>query len=207
MTERLGIMGGTFDPIHYGHLLAAEEARLRFGLGRVLFLPNRQPPHKKDYPVSPAERRYEMVVLATASNPHFSATRLELERPGPSYAIESVRALAKEGGNEQELYFITGADAILQILTWRQPEELAGLCWLIAVTRPGYDLAEMERRVGAKLMARVRPLPVPGVNVSSTELRQRAAEGQSLRYLTPAAVASYIAKHGLYRPREEGKSQ
>jgi len=206
MSDRLGIMGGTFDPIHVGHLIAAEEARLRFRLGRVIFMPNHQPPHKKDYPVTPAEHRYGMVVLATASNPHFFASRLELDRPGPSYAIDTLRALAA-CEQTRELYFITGADAILQILTWRRPEELAELCSFIAVTRPGYDLAEMQRRVGAKLMARVHPLAAPGVEISSTQLRERAARGQSLRYLTPAPVATYIAKHGLYRPRQGGASQ
>ena len=198
--ERLGIMGGTFDPIHFGHLLSAEEARLRFRLERIIFIPNGRPPHKKDYAVTPAEHRYQMAELATGPNPHLLCSRLELDRPGPSYTIDTLRALAEQGERPRDLYFITGADAILQLLTWRQPEELADLCWLIAVTRPGYDLAEMERRVDAKLMARVRPLSVPGVDISSTELRRRAVLGQSLRYLTPGAVACYIAKHGLYQP-------
>jgi nicotinate-nucleotide adenylyltransferase len=198
VSEAVGIMGGTFDPVHFGHLTAAEEARLRFGLARVVFVPNGQPPHKKDYPVTPAEDRYAMVVLATASNPAFDASRVEIDRPGPSYAVDTVQALRERLGPEVRLYFITGADAILEILTWREPEELARSCEFIAVTRPGYDMRRLERELSASLLERTHVLPVPGVDISSTELRRRAGVGESLRYLTQESVVRYIAAHRLY---------
>jgi nicotinate-nucleotide adenylyltransferase len=198
MACAVGIMGGTFDPIHLGHLVAAEEARVRFGLGRVIFVPNRVPPHKKDYEVTAAEHRYAMVVLATAENPHFETSRIELERPGPSYTVDTMREFRRQLGEEGWLYFITGADAMLETLTWRQPEELAALCEFIAVARPGYDLARLSGTLSAEIMARVHGLDIPGVEVSSTELRRRAAAGESLRYLTPTAVARYIEMNRLY---------
>jgi nicotinate-nucleotide adenylyltransferase len=191
-------MGGTFDPIHFGHLAAAEEARIRFDLARVIFIPNGQPPHKKDYPVTEAERRYEMVVLATASNPAFEASRIEIDRAGPSYAVDTLRALRAELDNAATLYFITGADAILEILTWRHPEKLAQECEFIAVTRPGYDIRRLEHALSSELLARTHVLRVPGVDISSTELRARAGTGGSLRYLTQESVVRYIAGHRLY---------
>ncbi len=137
-------MGGTFDPIHYGHLIAAEEARYRFQLARVVFVPCGQPPHKKPYAVTPAEHRYAMTLLATASNPHFIVSRIEIDRPGPSYSVDTVRLLRQQLP-DAELFFITGADAVLEILTWKDSDELIGLCRFIAVTRPGYDLRQLER--------------------------------------------------------------
>jgi len=202
MACAVGIMGGTFDPIHLGHLVAAEEARLRFHLDRVIFVPSGAPPHKKDYEVTPAEHRYAMVVLATASNPHFEASRLELERPGPSYTVDTMREFRRQCGDECRLYFITGADAMLETLTWRQPEGIAALCEFIAVARPGYDLGRLSGALSAPIMARVHVLDIPGVEVSSTELRRRAAAGESLRYLTPLAVAQYVRTHRLYREPE-----
>jgi len=207
---RLGIMGGTFDPIHYGHLAAAEEARVAFGLDRVTFIPCRQPPHKKDYPVTDPEHRYAMTVTATCANPHFVASRIELERPGPSYTLDTLRAL-RDAHPQAELYFVTGADAVRELLTWREPQQLVALCRLVAVTRPGYDLAGLERDLG-ELARGVAPLEAPGVNISSTQIRERVAQGRSIKYLTPAAVETYIAKHGLYRegddqPQKKGGEQ
>ena len=203
MAHAVGIMGGTFDPVHYGHLLAAEGARIRFALERVMFVPNGQPPHKKDYPVSPARYRYEMVVLATASNPAFQVSRLEVDRAGPSYAVDTLRELQEGFGAGRKLYFITGADAVLELLTWRDPEKLVEACEFIAVTRPGYDLGRLEQTLSAGLRARVHVLDMAGVYISSTELRRRAAAGESLRYLTPASVVRYIAAHGLYSEGEK----
>ena len=203
----VGIMGGTFDPIHLGHLVAAEEARVRFGLDRVIFVPNGAPPHKKDYEVTPAEHRYAMVVLATAANPHFEASRLELDRPGPSYTVDTMREFRRQFGVKCRLYFITGADAMLETLTWRQPEELAALCEFLAVTRPGYDLARLSEALSAEIMARVHVLDTPGVEVSSTELRRRAAAGESLRYLIPPAVARYIETNRLYAGLKTAETQ
>jgi nicotinate-nucleotide adenylyltransferase len=191
-------MGGTFDPIHFGHLVAAEEARIRFRLSRVIFVPNGEPPHKKDYRVTPADRRYEMVVLATASNPAFDASRAEVERQGPSYAVDTVQHFRNHLGPDVGLYLITGADAMLEILTWREPEKLAEECEFIAVTRPGYDAARLKTELSRHLLERTHVLRVPGVSISSTELRRRAGMGESLRYLTQESVVRYIATHRLY---------
>jgi len=193
-------MGGTFDPIHYGHLLAAEEARERFGLDRVLFIPSGTPPHKKDYPVSPAEHRYVMTVLATADNPHFFVSRTEMDRPGPSYAVDTVRLIAAEHPGAV-IVFITGADAVLEILQWKDAANLIAQCEFIAVTRPGYDLAALDR-LDPDFRARVQRLVIPGIEVSSTDLRERVRNGMTLAYLTPRPVERYIAKYGLYQGAE-----
>jgi len=198
VASALGMMGGTFDPIHCGHLAAAEEARARFQLDRVVFVPSGQPPHKKEYPVTAAECRYDMVRLAVGSHPDFEVSRVEVDRPGPSYAVDTVRTLRAQLDPETRLYFITGADAILEMLTWRSPEELAKSCDFIAVTRPGYDLGRLEQALGVLPGARVHLLNAPGVDISSTDIRQRVRRGDSLRYLVPTPVVRYIAAHGLY---------
>jgi nicotinate-nucleotide adenylyltransferase len=198
MKQAVGIMGGTFDPIHFGHLAAAEAARTRFRLSRVIFLPNRHPPHKPDYLPAPPERRCDMVLLATASNPDFAVSRLELDRPGPSYSVDTLAALAQQLGPDTQCHFILGADAVLDLLTWRDPERLAQTCRFLAVSRPGYDLARLHQALTPDLLARTDVLQVPGLDLSSTELRRRAASGESLRYLTPQAVVRYIAHHRLY---------
>ena len=204
----IGILGGTFDPIHFGHLVAAEEARTRFSLDRVIFVPNGDPPHKKLYAVTPAERRYEMVVLATASNPFFEASRMEIDRPGPSYSVDTIRALRGQFGAGAALYLITGLDALIEIATWHEPGKLLELCELIAVTRPGYEAERLRAVLTAPMLERTHVLDIPRVDVSSTELRERAAAGQALRYLTPEPVVRYIEARGLYRqgcaPRRVG---
>ena len=192
-------MGGTFDPIHYGHLVTAEEARIRFGLSQVIWVPSGQPPHKKEYDVSSPEHRYAMTLLAIVTNPHFEISRIELDRPGPSYAIDTVRALRQEWGEDIEPFFITGADAILEILTWREPRQLVGLCEFIAATRPGFDLAKVEQMLDPELRAHVHPVAVPGVEISSTELRERVRRGLPIKYLTPTAIEMYVSKHRLYQ--------
>ncbi len=192
-------MGGTFDPVHYGHLAAAEEARSRFGLARVIFVPSGRPPHKPELAVTPAEARYEMVVLATASNPAFETSRIELDRPGPSYSADTMEWYRRQFGAEARLYFITGADAVLELMSWHEPERLLQVCELIAVMRPGYDLGALGEALGPELLERVHSIEAPGVEVSSTELRRRAGSGQSLRYLAPPAVIKYIENRGLYR--------
>lgn len=197
-------MGGTFDPIHYGHLAAAEEARARFGLERVIFVPSGRPPHKKEREVSPAEARYEMVVLATASNHAFEVSRVEVDRPGPSYSTDTMEWYRRTLGAEVKLYFITGADAVLEIMSWHEPERLGRLCEFIAVMRPGYDLGALGRALGPEFLARTHVLEVPGVEVSSTEIRRRAGAGKSLRYLTPPAVIGYIESRRLYGAQRKG---
>ncbi len=200
---RLGLMGGTFDPIHYGHLVIAETARVEFCLEQVIFIPAATPPHKVDRSVSDAEQRYAMLVAATASNPHFFTSRLEMERNGPSYTVDTLRQFRAQGGPDQELFFITGADSILEILTWRHHEEVIRLATFIAVTRPGYDLGRLERVLPASYLPQVRVLRAPLVDVSSTDLRKRVRRDQPIRYLVPESVEVYINKHGLYRAGAE----
>lgn len=193
-------MGGTFDPIHYGHLLMAEEARTAFALDRVMFVPNGRPAHKKVYAVSSPEDRYAMTLLATASNPDFSCSRLELERPGPSYTIDTLRAVRQMYPELEALYFITGADAVLEILTWHEYDKLAQECRFIAVTRPGFVLERLAEIADKAFLDRVSFLPIPALEISSTDLRRRVRDGRSLKYLTPEPVEAYLRQQGLYRP-------
>lgn len=198
--KRLAIMGGTFDPIHSGHLLMAEEARQAFGIQLVVFVPNGQPAHKKGYAVTLPEHRYAMTLLATASNPHFACSRLEIERAGPSYSIDTIRHFRQEYPELEHLYFITGADAILQILTWRDHESLLKECEFIAVTRPGFHLEDLPERAGEIFKKHVKFLPIPGLDISSTMIRNRVADGHTIKYLTTDTVVNYIARERLYLP-------
>jgi len=195
---RLGLLGGTFDPPHYGHLIAAQEAACQLDLERVLFLPARQNPLKRSEPISDAETRCEMVRLAIADNPRFTLSRLELERPAPSFTVDLLRGLASA---ERELFFLAGADVLPELPRWHAPLEILSLARLVVVTRPGSpapDLERLERDLpGAS--ARVSVLRIPGVEVSSTELRLRVKQGASIRYLTPDAVERFIAERRLYR--------
>lgn len=191
-------MGGTFDPIHYGHLVTAEEVRMRFRLDEVVFVPSGHPPHAKHYPVTPAEHRYLMVVLATASNPHFSASRIEIDRAGPSYAIDTIRQFKSEFGEASQLFFITGADAILEILGWRDHDQLLRLARFVAATRPGFNLDDLKQRLNAEDLKNIDFVQVPGIEISSTEIRQRVGELLPIRYLTPPETEAYIRKLGLY---------
>lgn len=185
---RLGILGGTFDPIHFGHLAIAEEARECYALDAVLFIPAGAPPHKRYQPARP-EQRLLMVQLATANHPKFHVSRLEIDRPGPSYTVDTLQALHAQYP-QAELYFIIGADAALEFAGWREPGRILELAHVVAATRPGFPLAPLPH---------IALLDVPGLAISSTELRRRASEGRSLRYLVPDAVASYIAKEDIYR--------
>ena len=196
---RLGVMGGTFDPIHYGHLVTAEEARVQFRLDQVLFVPAGEPPHKEQRSdVAPAEHRYLMTVIATAANPAFEVSRMEIERPGPSYTIDTVRALRAERGPGLELYFITGADAVWEILTWHEHEEVAKLARFIAATRPGYPLDRFQSPDRGGITGSVEIMEIPALAISSSDIRERLREARPIRYLTPDAVVAYIAKHDLY---------
>jgi nicotinate-nucleotide adenylyltransferase len=195
--RRVGVMGGTFDPIHHGHLVAAEEARWQFGLDRVVFVPTGQP-WQKAAGVSDAEDRYLMTVIATASNPAFSVSRLEIDSPGPTYTVDTLRRLRSELSPDVRLFFVTGADAVLQILTWKDPDEVLALAELIAATRPGHDLADLAEKVPAAA-GRVHPMRIPALAISSTEIRARVADGAPIQYLVPEGVARYIEKRGLYR--------
>jgi nicotinate-nucleotide adenylyltransferase len=191
--RRLGIMGGTFDPIHHGHLVAASEVAARFGLAEVIFVPTGQPWQKSDRQVSPAEHRYLMTVIATASNPRFWVSRVDIDRPGPTFTIDTIRdihALRPDA----ELYFITGADALGQILSWRDHQEMAHLARLVGVTRPGYELSDAHLPNDT-----VTLVEVPAMAISSSACRQRVRDELPVWYLVPDGVVQYIGKHRLYR--------
>jgi nicotinate-nucleotide adenylyltransferase len=187
-------MGGTFDPIHHGHLVAASEVAARFTLDQVVFVPTGQPWQKADREVTEAEDRYLMAVIATASNPQFTVSRVDVERSGPTYTIDTLRDLQKTLGADAELYFITGADALNQILSWREADELFDLAHFVGVNRPGHVLAATDLPAG-----RVSLVDVPAMAISSTDVRERVREGRPIRYLVPDGVVEYIAKRDLYR--------
>lgn len=198
--RRIGLMGGTFDPIHLGHLVTAEQARVDLGLAEVVFLPAGAPWQKSGDITSP-EHRYLMTVLATAANPNFSVSRLEIDAGGPSYTIDTLRRvreiLSDTGSSDSadDLFFITGADAILNILTWKDADECLRLATFVAATRPGHDLGDLERE---GLRDRVVQLDVPALAISSTDVRARFAAGRAVRYLVPREVEEYVRKHALY---------
>ena len=196
--NRLGVMGGTFDPLHFGHLVTAEGALATFELDAVVFVPTGQPWMKEGRDVSPAEHRYLMTVIATASNPHFDVSRLEIEREGPTYAIDTLRSLREEHGEATELFFITGADAVLEIFHWKDPEELLGLAHVIAATRPGYDIARFEAEAPTR-HPKISVMSIPALAISSTDIRRRVRDGEPIRYLVPEGVSAYIEKWRLYR--------
>ncbi|MDY2777303.1 MAG: nicotinate-nucleotide adenylyltransferase [Collinsella sp.] len=197
---RLGIMGGTFDPIHYGHLVTAEQAREALDLDVVLFMPAGSPAFKESERVSGAEDRYAMTLLATAANPDFVASRLEIDREGITYTVDTLRALRSHYPDNVKLFFITGADAVLDIVSWRDASSIADLATLIAATRPGYDINQACERVeGSGISFKVTYIEIPALAVSSTNIRQRVCEGKSIRYLTSESVIGYIRKNGLYR--------
>lgn len=188
-------MGGTFDPVHHGHLVAASEVAARFDLDEVVFVPTGRPWQKQDDEVTAAEHRYLMTVIATAANPHFTVSRVDIDRPGTTYTIDTLRDLRAQRGTDVDYFFITGADALAQILGWKDADELFELAHFIGVTRPGHDLS-MEGLPAA----RVSLLEVPAMAISSTDCRDRARRGEPVWYLVPDGVVQYIAKHRLYAP-------
>ncbi len=192
--HRLGVMGGTFDPVHHGHLVAASEVQSRFGLDEVVFVPTGRPWQKADEAVSPAEHRYLMTVIATASNPRFTVSRVDVDRPGPTYTIDTLRDLSRQRP-DSDLFFITGADALSQILGWKDVEEMWRLARFIGVTRPGHDLSDTGLP-----QDRVSLLEVPAMAISSTDCRDRVRADEPVWYLVPDGVVQYIGKHRLYAP-------
>ncbi|MGW1766835.1 nicotinate-nucleotide adenylyltransferase [Streptomyces sp. NPDC002073] len=191
--RRLGVMGGTFDPIHHGHLVAASEVAALFHLDEVMFVPTGEPWQKSQRAVSAAEDRYLMTVIATASNPQFSVSRIDIDRGGPTYTIDTLRDL-RSLNDDADLFFITGADALAQILTWRDAEELFSLAHFIGVTRPGHILTDDGLPEG-----KVSLVEVPALAISSTDCRDRVAQGDPVWYLVPDGVVRYIDKRELYR--------
>lgn len=200
---RVGIMGGTFDPVHQGHLVTAEAVRSEFSLNKVVFVPSGQPPHKKGLLISDKEHRYIMTVLATAANPYFEVSRTEIERPGESYAIDTVRYFKNIMIPDAELFFITGADAIMEIVTWKEVEELFESCTFIAATRPGVNLSEMRKKLLTKLtksnIQKIIPIEVPAMAISSTDIRERVRNKSTIKYLVPESVENFIQKNDLYQ--------
>lgn len=188
-------MGGTFDPIHHGHLVAASEVQSWFDLDEVVFVPTGEPWQKADREVSPTEHRYLMTVIATAANPRFNVSRVDIDRHGPTYTIDTLRDL-KTLMPDAELYFITGADALTEIFTWRDADELFALARFVGCTRPGYEMDEAS--ISAIPDDRVTIVEIPALAISSTECRDRARRGEPVWYLVPDGVVQYIAKHHLY---------
>ena len=195
--SRLGVMGGTFDPIHHGHLVAASEVTSLFHLDEVVFVPTGQPWQKPAEEVTVAEDRYLMTVIATASNPRFHVSRIDIDRGGPTYTIDTLRELHRERGPETDLFFITGADALGNILTWRDADELFKLAHFIGCTRPGHRLTDPGLPDG-----QVSLVEIPALAISSTDCRERVRRGEPIWYLVPDGIVQYINKRGFYRERQ-----
>ncbi|MGI8888307.1 MAG: nicotinate-nucleotide adenylyltransferase [Nocardioidaceae bacterium] len=197
--ERIGVMGGTFDPIHHGHLVAASEVQAWYALDEVIFVPTGTPWQKGDREVSPAEDRYLMTVIATASNPRFSVSRVDIDRGGPTYTIDTLRDLHSQRPNA-ELFFITGADALAQILTWQDATKVFELAHLVGCTRPGTTID--DKTLAGLPEDSVTIVEVPALAISSSECRDRARSGEPVWYLVPDGIVQYINKRGLYPVRE-----
>lgn len=205
---KVGIMGGTFNPIHYGHLVTAEEALRQFRLDKVIFIPTGTPPHKTTGILASAEDRYLMTVIATASNKDFLVSRVEIDRKGMSYTIDTLRYLESIFLDKVTMFFITGADAILEILKWKETDEILKLCRFIAATRPGYDIAKIEdlkRKISSELNLTseeqdyIYSMEIPALAISSTDIRRRIREGKPINYLLPEGVCNYLLKYKLYK--------
>lgn len=200
LIRRLGILGGTFDPVHHAHLFMAEEVRHQLGLDLILFMPAGAPPHKPGRPVSAARHRLRMLELAIAGKSYFAISGVDLNRPGPSYTVEALHLLRREWGPTPVFFFIEGADSLAEIVKWYHPERLIDLAYIAAVDRPGVqvDLAALEERLPG-LSARLHWVRMPLLEISASDIRARVREGRPISYLVPPAVESYIAEHGLYQ--------
>ena len=197
---RLGIYGGTFDPIHYGHLMLAEQCREQCELDEVWFVPAAQPPHKLDVTISSAKARCEMIEFAIAGHPQFRLSRIEIERTGPSFTVTTLEQLQAEDAS-RELFLLIGADSLHDLPQWREPQRIQELSTVVAVNRGGQpqpDRLLLEQRLGSAEAARLRFVQMPGMDLSASDIRQRSAEGRSIRYLVPRAVETYIAQSHLY---------
>jgi len=199
-TGKIGIMGGTFDPIHIGHLVTAETVRIEYDLDRVLFIPAGNPPHKQDFVVTPSIHRYIMTVMATYSNPYFFVSAIEMERPGPSYTVDTILELMEQYGAGIELYFIMGADAVQELPTWNNVDRLLELCPVVAATRPGCSSAidDIIHYFGTLGKQRIHRLATPELEISSTDIRERVRTSRSIKYIVPDSVENYILKEKLY---------
>ena len=201
MLRRIGIMGGTFDPVHYGHLVAAEGARCHFNLDKVIFVPAGSPPHKIPKQISGANHRLVMTHLAVSSNPFFTVSAIEIEREGKTYTIDTVREISGLC-RDADIYFITGADAVLEILSWKNVLELLSMCFIIAATRPGYKLVSLKEGLPGLSddeLKKIIIMEVPALAISSTDIRQRILAGKPIKYLLPENVEKYIKEQSLYK--------
>jgi len=199
--RRIGIMGGTFDPVHYGHLVAAEGARCHFNLDKVIFVPAGSPPHKIPKQISGANHRLVMTHLAVSSNPFFTVSAIEIEREGKTYTIDTVREISGLC-RDADIYFITGADAVLEILSWKNVLELLSMCFIIAATRPGYKLVSLKEGLPGLSddeLKKIIIMEVPALAISSTDIRQRILAGKPIKYLLPENVEKYIKEQSLYK--------
>jgi nicotinate-nucleotide adenylyltransferase len=197
--QRLGVLGGTFDPIHHGHLVAAQEAFYQLGLDQVLFVPAGMPPHKPAGPITPARHRLRMIELAIGDRPCFALSRVDVDRPGPHYSADTLQLLKDEWGIDTTLFFIEGSDSLAEILSWHEPQRIAELAELTVVERPGAepDLDRLEQHLPA-LKGRMHRVQMPLLDISSTDLRRRVREGRPIDYLVPDAVKDYILEQELY---------
>lgn len=200
---RIGIYGGTFDPVHHGHLVLAEQCREQCQLDEVWFVPAAQPPHKLDSIISPSNARCEMIEFAIAGHPHFKLSRLELERTGPSFTVTTLEQLHAEDASH-ELFLLIGADSLRDLPQWREPQRILELATVIAVNRgdrPLPDRASLERQLGASASSKLKLVQMPGIDLSASDIRQRVSSGRSIRYLVPRAVEAYLHQHRLYAAR------
>ncbi len=210
--RRVGVFGGTFDPVHYGHLVVAEEVYATLHLAEMVFVPAGQPPHKTNEVITAVEHRLAMLELAIASNPHFTISRVDLDRPGPSYTVDTLRLLRKQWGEELAIYFVIGGDSLEDLLSWHDPPGiLEQLTHLVAVRRPGYNESEeyydwLEAHLPG-IKQRLLVVEAPQFEISATDLRLRVAEGRPIKYQTPDSVESYIIQYGLYRQKLDGSER
>lgn len=195
---KTGIMGGTFDPIHYGHLLAAEEARINFDIDRLIFVPTGDPPHKKDRDITPAEDRYAMTLLATAGVLEYSVSRIEIDRTEDTHTVDTLREFIESGIKPEDLYFITGLDAMLSITSWYEYEKIPDLCTLVTARRPGYPVSGIEK-LPKFIRDKLKFIEIPQFAISSTEIRERTRDGKGIRFLVPHLVEIYIESNNLYK--------
>jgi nicotinate-nucleotide adenylyltransferase len=199
---RIGVLGGSFDPIHIGHLILAQEACEQLGLACVYFVPAGEPPHKRDRKLTPVEQRVTMTQLAIAGNPAFRLSRVDADRPGPHYTVDMIRILKGQFSPESELYFLMGFDSLVELPTWHRPGDLIASCRLVALTRPNIavDWAALEARLPG-IRERVTLIDMPELEIASHDLRDRVAQGRRIRYMVMEPVAAYIEQNGLYRAR------
>ena len=196
----IGVLGGTFDPVHNGHLIVAEEVKTRLNLAEIIFVPAGQPWLKADRPISPAEHRLQMLRLAIVDKPYFKLSSIEIERTGPSYTVDTITELREQLGSEDELFFILGWDSLAELPQWREPSRLIKMCYLVAVPRPGYPRPKLKALevIIRGLSQRVMLMKKPEIDISASAIRERVARGLSIRHLVPEPVNRYIKEHKLY---------